>query len=144
MNDPFVVGRLERIGHLSRQARGLVERDRTARDHFREGRSLHQFQHERLPALRFLHSVDRGDVRMIQSGQHLSLALEPRDPINVECECFRQDLQCDVTIQARVSCPVDLAHRARADRRDDFVRADAISRAECGVHASLVLCHKMA
>ena len=36
-----------------------------------------------------LKTVDRGDVRMVERGQHLRLALEPRQTLGVFAEAFR-------------------------------------------------------
>ena len=63
------------------------------------------------------------DVGMVERRQHLRFALEPREPFGIVRRTVRQDLDGDVAIELRVAGAVDLAHAARADRRDDFVRA---------------------
>ena len=70
-------------------------------------------------------AVDGGDVRMVQRRERLRFALEPREAIGIAGERVRQDLDRDVAIQLRVARAVDLAHAAFADRRDDFVDAEA-------------------
>ena len=47
-----------------------------------------------------------------QRGQYLRLALEPRQPVRVGCECFRQHLQRDVPVELGIAGTVDLAHPA--------------------------------
>ena len=74
---------------------------------------------------RFLDAVDRGDVRMIQRRECLRLAFEPRQAFGVRGERVRQDLDRDLAIQRRVRCPIHLPHAAFADRRSDFVDAEA-------------------
>ena len=54
-------------------------RNRAARDPLREILALDQLHDERVRAGRFLEPVDRGDVRMVQRGERLRLAFEPRD-----------------------------------------------------------------
>ena len=46
-------------------------------------RALDELQHERADAVGFLEAVDRGDVRMIQRGEHLRFPPEARQPIVV-------------------------------------------------------------
>ena len=42
----------------------------------------------------------------------------------------RQNLQRHVAAEPRIARPIDLAHSARAQRRDDFVRSEARARSE--------------
>ena len=67
---------------------------------------------------------------MIERGEQLRFALEPRQAVGIESEQLGQDLQGDVAIQLRVAGAVHLAHRARTKRRDDFVGTDATTRRE--------------
>ena len=73
----------------------------------------------------FFEAVDRGDVRMIQGGEHFRFALEARQPIGVGGERGRQDLDRDLALELRVGRPIHLAHAAFADRRGDVVDAEA-------------------
>ena len=52
------------------------------------------------------------------------LPLEARSSLFTFKELFRQYLHRDVSIEARVPRPVDLSHPARAERREDLVRAE--------------------
>ena len=62
---------------------------------------------------------------MIERGEGLRLALEPRETIGIRGERVRQDLDRDLATERRVRRPVHLAHSAVADRRGDFVDAEA-------------------
>ena len=53
-----------------------------------------------------------------------ALRAESAPAVGIEREGIRQDLDRDVAIELRVARAIDLAHAARADRRDDFVRAE--------------------
>ena len=77
---------------------------------------------------RVLEAVNRGDVRMVQRGQHLGFAPEPREPIRIERERFGQDLQRDVAIQLCVARAIHLAHPACAERRLNFVGTELCAR----------------
>src|SRR6266542_1793282 len=67
--------------------------------------------------------VDRGDVGMVEGACSLSLLLEAAQPVVIRREGRRKDFDRDVAFQPLVPSPVDLAHPARAERRDDLVRA---------------------
>ena len=67
------------------------------------------------------------DVRVIQRGEHLRLALEAREAIGVGGERVGEDLQRDVATELRVARAIDLAHAAGADRGDDLVGAERCS-----------------
>ena len=53
------------------------------------------------------------------------LAIESLAELRVRGERLRQDLDRDRAIQARVPRFIDLAHTARAERRQNFVRAES-------------------
>ena len=67
----------------------------------------------------------RRDVGMIQRGERLRFALEPRDPLGIGREQLGQDLDRDVAIELRVARAVDLAHPARAEGGENLVRSEA-------------------
>ena len=67
----------------------------------------------------------RGDVRVIQRREDFRFALEPREPIGIGGERWRQDLDRDLALQLRVGRPIHLPHPAFADLRGDFVDAEA-------------------
>ena len=67
---------------------------------------------------------------MRQRGDGLGFALEARQPVGVIRKRGRQDLDCDIAIEARVPRPVDLAHAAGADGGEDFVRAETSAGSE--------------
>ena len=61
---------------------------------------------------------------MVQAGDRLRFTLEARSPDRVVGDAWREDLDGDVAVQPGVARAVDLAHAARADERDDFIRAE--------------------
>ena len=64
-------------------------------------------------------------MRMIQRRKCLCFALEPRQAFGIRCERVRQDLDRHLAAERRVRRSVYLPHSAFADRRDDFVDAEA-------------------
>ena len=64
-------------------------------------------------------------MRVIQGSQDVGLALEAHHAVAVGGEGFRQDLDRDVAAELGVPRAVDLAHPARAERREDLVGAES-------------------
>jgi hypothetical protein len=65
--------------------------------------------------------VDRDDVRVREAGRGPGLVLEPLDELGVGRERRLEDLHCDGAVQEDVVPPVDLAHPAPGDARDEPV-----------------------
>ena len=79
----------------------------------------------RWPAV-LLEPVDRGDVGMVERGEHLRLALEATHDLRVLGQRFGDELERDVAMEAAVGRPVDDSHAALAELLDDGVAADAL------------------
>ena len=127
MRDPRAVRLVERVGDLDRDLQRLVERQRTVRscEARRERLALEILHHEIARALVFADVMDRADVRMIQRRNRACFAFEPRAQVGIGRQFRRQDLDRDGAIEARIAGLVDLAHAARAERRDDLEVAQA-------------------
>ena len=69
--------------------------------------------------------VHRKDVGMVQRRGCVGLLLESTEAVGVGGKRGGQDLDRNVATQARVTRPIDLAHAARTQWSDDFVRAEA-------------------
>ena len=64
--------------------------------------------------------MDAGDVRVVERGEHLRLALEPAEPIGVVGDGLRQQLDRDAPAQLAVLGEVDLAHATLAELGRDL------------------------
>src|SRR5713101_1793300 len=67
---------------------------------------------------------------MVQRSQHLRFTLEAGKPFGIVRERFRQNFDRYVTPELRIPRAVHLSHSARADLRDDLVRAETCASAE--------------
>ena len=70
----------------------------------------------------------RADVRVLQLGDRLRLALEPLAVAPVLAEAIRQNLDRHLAVETRVAGTVDLAHAALTGQRHDLVTPEAGSR----------------
>ena len=71
--------------------------------------------------------IDRADIRMIQCGCGLRLALETGQGLSVSGNLLRQELQGDETMEPGVFGLVDHTHPAAAQPFDDAVMRDGLA-----------------
>ncbi len=128
VHDPLLVRRGETGRDGARVLERPADRERTAGEARPQRFSLEQLRHDVGRALVGSHVVDREDVRVVQLPGRLGLQLEAPQPVGVGRERRRQDFDRDLALQAGVARPVDLAHSAGAERRDDFIRSETGSR----------------
>src|SRR5262245_10054910 len=121
MHDAFIVRRLQRERDLTRDVDRLVERYGAALETTRQGAALDELEDEKAHGRHLLEAVDRADVRMIERGQYLGLALEACETFGVVSHRCGQKLQRDVAPELGIPCAIDLAHAASAEQRDDLV-----------------------
>ena len=69
--------------------------------------------------------VERADVRVIEGRDRFGFALESLAAIRVGRGFVGQNLDRDGAIEPAVFRAIHLAHAARAERRDDFIGAEA-------------------
>ena len=121
VDDALGVGLLERLGDLLRDLERLLDGDGAARETLLEVLALHELERQEGLAVRVLESVDRGDVRVVERGEQLRLALEAGEALGVLRHLERQHLDRDVATEGRVGGAVDLAHPAGPEGRGDPV-----------------------
>ena len=125
MDDPLLVRGFERLGDLPRDGQGFGERHGSASNALRQILTFDKFHHEGGDAPALFDAVDRGDVWMVQGGEHFRFALKTREPIDLGREGRWQDLDRDLALESRVGRPIHLPHPAFPDRRRNFVDAEA-------------------
>ena len=131
MDNTFLVGRREALGHLDRELRRLAGRQGAALEPRAQRLALEELHHdvERLSLRREI--VDAEDVRMVQRGHGLGLALESGQRVAVLREVLGQHLHRHETIQPGVLGLKDLAHPARTERREDLVGTETGAGGKC-------------
>src|SRR5579862_1577675 len=151
MDNALVMRGLKGVGHLTCDGQHIGHWHRPACDVRGEILTLHEFHHDGANILCFLEAVNVRDVRMVERGQGLGLAREPREAFRVVGKNARHDLDGNVSIELRVPGAIHLAHPASTDDTEDFVRAEALpgeqrhaenalSSKFVSAHASLTSC----
>ena len=92
--------------------------------------ALDELHDKRASVVQFLYAVNLRDMRVIERCQHSGFPLETHQPVVVEREAFRQDLQGDVARKSRVASAVHLAHAAGSDQGDNLVGTDGVASRE--------------
>ena len=124
------MGRVECLGDLARDRQDLGDRERPPCGNVSSGQAVRQcasideLEDQAAYAVTLFDSVDGGNAGMAERRQHSGFTLEACQPVGVLGERRRQDLDCHVTGEARITCAVHLAHSARPDLGDDLVRSD--------------------
>jgi hypothetical protein len=122
MDDAVLVGVLQCVRNLTRYREGLVQRYRSLGNPVGERRTFDELHDERLA---FGESVDTCNVRMVERGEDLRLALEAGEPVGIRGEVLRQHLEGDVPVERRIVRPIHLAHPPCADQGGDFIGAES-------------------
>jgi hypothetical protein len=113
---------LERQRDLARDRQRVGRGNAPARDQIRERRALDELHHNRIAALEAVHL---GDVGVIELGENLRLALESREAVGVVGDRGWEHFDRDVATKTGIAGPINFAHAARAQRREDFVVPEA-------------------
>ncbi len=136
VDDPLLVCRLQRLGDLTSQGQRFFEWKGAGREAHREVVPVDELHDEEMAGRGrgrtrdFFEGMDGGNPRMVQARQRAGFPLEAKPPLFVLEEFFRQYLDRDVPAELRVLRPVDLAHSARAEGREDLVRPQACAGRE--------------
>ena len=75
--------------------------------------------------------VDGEDVRVVELGHRLGLALEAGEPLRVLRHLLGQHLDGHIPLEPLVLSPVHHAHSAGADLLDDAVVAECLTNKVC-------------
>ena len=90
--------------------------------------ALQQLEDEKVDPVGPTEIVERADVWMVQGGDGLRLALEPRARRLIRRQRAGQDLQGHGAIEPRVTGPIHFAHPARAEQVEYLVWAETAPR----------------
>jgi hypothetical protein len=121
VNDPSFVGRFERLRNLPGNRNRLIERQRASLNARCQRLAVDELQHQKPMRSSLLEAVDTGDVLMVQRGEDLRLAPEPREPFRILGDAVRQRFQRDLAGEPGVLRPIHLAHAACAEQADDLI-----------------------
>jgi hypothetical protein len=84
-------------------------------------------------------TVNLGDIRVIERGEHLRLAVEAGHAVGIGGEGFGQDLEGDVAIQLGVGGAPDFTHATCTQLGRDAVMRNAGMRAHCSISSIVPL-----
>ena len=117
MRDALPVRLVQRVRDLDSDLQRLIQRQRHVLQPLRQRDALQVFHHQEVDPVLGPDVVERANVRMVQAGDGLRLALEPLLQIGVGRDMLGQHLDGDGAVEARVVGRVDDAHAACVRRR---------------------------
>jgi len=138
VDDARAMRAVERVGDLRAVAEDVAQRQRAAPESVRERLSFEELEDEiGLPCLRLADVVQAADVRMLELGDGLRLALEAQTELRVVRELGGEHLDGHRALETRVARLPHLTHAARTNARDDLVRAEPAADVHVGCGASI-------
>ena len=126
MDDPFLVGRRQRIGQRNADAQKGFDRDPGRLNHSIERHPLHQLHGEKVDPLGVLDRVNRDDVRVTQRRYRARLPPEALEPVGIVGHLRGKHLERHVPPQRGVRRPVDFPHGPGAQTLDDSVVRESL------------------
>ena len=124
VDDPRLMGLVQRIGNLDRMPQRALQRQRTFRERRRERLAIEVLHDEIGDAVLLADVVQRADMRVIELRNRPCLAVEPVTKLRIGRQRFREDLDGDGPVETRIAGLVDLAHAAFAQLVEDSIRAE--------------------
>src|ERR1700690_2395310 len=121
------VGRVQDVGDFNRKPEKRIKIQRAAGNLVCQGYAVDMFHDDEGVAVLLPDVMGRTDVRVIQCGGSLCLALEAGHRLRILGNFFRQELDRDKSVQARVFSLVDHAHPAAAQLFDNAVMRNGLA-----------------
>ena len=131
MDDAFLVRLLEGLGDLPGDPERLTDGDGTPLQALGEVLAFDELEDEKGLAVGLLEPVDRCDVRMVEGGEEVGLALEAGEALGVARDLGRENLDRHLPAELGVGGPVDLSHPPGSEGSQDLVETEACSRRQC-------------
>ena len=125
MDHAALVRRFERVHDLLADVRGVVRRQRSARDAIGQRLALDPLEDQVagfVPGL--LEAMDGGDVGMVERGEQLGFALEAGELLGIARDLGGQRLDRNEPIELAIAGEVDHAHATAAELAFDDVVAE--------------------
>ena len=141
MNDTRSVRRVEGRGNLDRDRERLVERHGPRLEPRCERLALEILHDEELEPVLLADVEEWADVRMAERRDRSGFAFEPLAELGVGREVSGKYLDRDDAIEPGVAGPVDFAHPAGAERRNDFIRTETSPRSKRHTNGAIVSPH---
>ena len=121
MCDSLTMGLIQRVCDFGGISQSLVQRQRAPLQTPGQRLPVQQFHHEKIGLLVPADVINNTDVRIVQAGDRLRLALKPGPRLGTVRDVLVQDLDGHRSIEPRIQRFVDLAHSTGADQFDDLV-----------------------
>src|SRR5262249_37440804 len=106
-------------------AESFIEGQRATSEALSQRLAIEVLHHQVIPAAFLPDVVEGANMRVVEGGNSARLAFEALADLRPFSGVRRKHLDRDGTVQTRIARFVDFAHAARAEGRQDLVRAEA-------------------
>src|ERR1700675_4865047 len=127
MDDPFGVGRVQRIGNLNRQAEQNVGLEGLSGDPMLERQSIQKLHHDEGLTILLPDFIDRADIGMVEGRGRLRLPLEASQCLGILGDIIGEKFQGDKSAQSYILGLVDDAHSAASDLLHNAIVRDSLA-----------------
>jgi hypothetical protein len=121
VDDPFRMGRLQRVRDLDSEVEKLADLEGLAPHALRQGLPVEQLHDDEMPPLVLLDRVHGADAGVVERGGGPGLPLEPLEDRRVALHLVGEELDRHPPAEARVLRLEDDSHAARAEPAQDLV-----------------------
>jgi hypothetical protein len=127
MEQTLRVGSVQRVRERDGFVQDGIDVERAAPKTLLERLALEQLHDEVRPAVLLADVIQGADIRVVQRRNGARFPLEPRDAVPIALRRGRQHLDGDAAAETSVRGAINLAHAARPDGGEDFIRTESCS-----------------
>jgi hypothetical protein len=114
MRDAFLVRRRGRVRHRNPDRQQSIDGQPGRRQRLGQRPPLHQLHRQEDRGASSFDGVNGDDVRVVKRSHGERFAREALAAIGVDRCDLGEHFECDLALQSRIACPIDLAHPAGA------------------------------
>ena len=92
MNDSFFMSGLEGSGNLQAEPQRLMDWQRSMLQALFQRLAIDEFEHEKPAGVRFLETINRSNIRMVQRGKRFGFALKTREPVGIRPQMLQEEI----------------------------------------------------
>jgi len=123
VDDPVLVGLVERLRDLPGNGEDILNWNGTLRDPIGERRPFDEFHDQRAAAVGLFQPIDLRNVGMVQRSERFRFVFEPREPLGIMGKRVRESLDGHLAPKVRIErakpsplAPISVSARGRPAR----------------------------
>ena len=127
MNDPFAVGGIQGVSDLDSERQSQLGFYRSPADTMFQRQPVQKLHSDESIAMLVVNFIDGADVRMVQRGSSLGLALKTRKSLRVFGNVVGQELKCNKPPELQVLALINHTHTTTTELLNDTIVRDGLA-----------------